>query len=518
MADGLLGTGATSVESVLASRADPAQYSDAGRAGKMPLLARLAYGSGAISTAVKNAAFGYLLLYYNQVVGIPVHIVSSAIAATLIIDALVDPIIGRWSDRTNSRLGRRHPFILGAAIPTAIFFILLWFPPSGLTDVQTGVWIFAIASLTRVAVSAYDIPSTAMVPELTRDYAERTRLFSLRFWFGYVGTFAFMALSLSFFFVKTPEYPVGQLNPDGYVKFAFAGGLAMLLSILGCGLGTMKQIKGQTLVSDDKSMKLIDHFREVGSAFTHRSFMAIFAFGVLKFTAIGMATAMAIYFNTYVFGLSAKQVAVLALEAVAAATLAAPLAPYFSRVLGKKRTAITMAVLGIVINNMALVLVYFGVFWPKGHEMVVPTLLGLGAIGGSFIAISLINTSSMLADVVEDFAVKTGRHQAGVFFAASSFMQQCSAALGVMAVGYVLSAAHFPAKISPSAVTRDMEVTLLTHYVPVIFLLWMVGCMFLYFYDIDQGRHRSNVDRLRAVEAEDRARTNTDTAGAASPF
>jgi glycoside/pentoside/hexuronide:cation symporter, GPH family len=231
-----------------------------------------------------------------------------------------------------------------------------------------------------------------------------------------------------------------------------------------------------------------------------------------------MATAMAIYFNTYVFGLSAKQVAVLALEAVAAATLAAPLAPHFSRILGKKRTAIAMAVLGIVINNFALVLVYFGVFWPKGHEMIVPTLLGLGAVGGSFIAISLINTSSMLADVVEDFAVKTGRHQAGVFFAASSFMQQCSAALGVMAVGYVLSASHFPAKIAPAAVTRDMELSLLSHYVPTIFCLWIIGCLFLYFYDIDHGRHRANVAKLRTIEAEDRARTNQDSAGAPSAF
>lgn len=518
MAFGPMGVGANPAEPVSAPTADTDPHLDKSSSETMPLLSKLAYGSGAISTAVKNAAFGYLLLYYNQVVGIPVHIVSAAIAATLIIDALVDPLIGRWSDRTNSRWGRRHPFILGSAIPTAIFFILLWFPPDGLTDVQTGLWIFGVASLTRVAVSAYDIPSTAMVPELTRDYAERTRLFSLRFWFGYVGTFAFMALSLSFFFVKTPEYPVGQLNPDGYAKFAFAGGFAMLFFILACGLGTLKQIKGQTLASDDQPMKWMDHLREVGSAFAHRSFMAIFAFGVLKFTAIGMATAMAIYFNTYVFGLSAKQVAILALEAVAAATLAAPLAPYFSRRLGKKRTAIAMAVLGIIVNNLALVLVYFDLFWPKGHDMVIPTLLGLGAVGGSFIAISLINTSSMLADVVEDFAVKTGRHQAGVFFAASSFMQQCSAALGVMAVGYVLSAAQFPAKVDLAAVTRGMELSLLSYYLPTIFMLWFVGCMFLYFYDIDQGRHRANVDRLRAIKAEDRARTNQDAAGAPSVF
>lgn len=486
--------------------ADPAQDS------KMPFGARFAYGSGAISTAVKNAAFAYLLLYYNQVVGIPAAIVSTAIAATLIVDALVDPLIGRWSDVTRSRIGRRHPFILGSAIPTALFFILLWFPPAGLTDMQTGIWIFIVASLTRVAVSAYDIPSTAMVPELTRDYAERTKLFSLRFFFGYVGTFAFVALSLSFFFVKTPEYPVGQLNPDGYVKFAFAGGFAMFFAILACGLGTLGQVSRMRQANEPAPVRmgLGGHLREIGSAFGHKSFLAIFAFGVLKFTAIGMAGAMAIYFNTYVFDLSAKQVALLALEAVAAATLAAPLAPVFSKWLGKRRTAVWTAILGIVINNLPLALVYFGIFFPSGHPMVVPTLLVVGTIGGGFIAISLINTSSMLADVVEDYAVKSGKHLSGVFFSASSFMQQCSAALGVFAAGLVLTWSAFPEQASPATVTREMELSLLSHYVPTIIVLWMVGSLFLLFYDIDQNRHRANIQKLKSLEAEEKARQLQD--------
>lgn len=465
--------------------------------GTMSRWTRLAYGSGSISTAVKNAAFGYLLLYYNQVIGIDVGIVSLAIGATLLIDALVDPVIGRWSDTFRSRIGRRHPFILGSAIPTGIFFILLWLPPAGLSDVQTGIWIFTVASLTRVAVSAYDIPSTALVPELTPDYTERTRLFSLRFWFGYVGTFAFAALSLTFFFVPSDAFPVGQLNPEGYTKFAIAGGLAMTAAILLCGLGTLSHVRKLPAAPTPAPMTFAQHIGEILSAFAHRSFMAIFAFGVFKFTAIGMASAMAIYFNTYIFDLSAKQVAVLTFEALAAATLAAPLAPIFSRKFGKRQTAMLMAVAGIIINNLPLTLVYFDLFLPVGHPMVVPALLVVGAIGGGCIAISLINTSSMLADVVEDFAVKTNRHQSGVFFSASSFMQQCSAALGVFAVGLVLSASHFPKKANPDNVTRAMEQSLLAHYVPSILLLWLIGCLFLLFYDIDANRHRMNVDKLR---------------------
>lgn len=491
--------------------ADEPHLARAASETRIPLGARLSYGIGSISTAVKNAAFGYLLLYYNQVVGIPATIVSTAIAATLIIDALVDPFLGRWSDMTRSRFGRRHPFIIGSALPTAIFFLMIWHAPAALSDFQTGLWIFGTAALTRVAVSAYDVPSTAMVPELTEDYAQRTQLFSLRFWFGYVGTFAFVAFSLTFFFVETEQFPVGQLNPEGYAKFAAAGAISMFLAILICGFGTASQIpKLRAASTASEPMSLQTHLAEVFTAFRHRGFLAIFGFGVLKFTAIGLASATALYFNTYIYDLGAKQIAVLAFEAVTSATLAAPLASRFSHWLGKKRTAMVMAIAGILISLAPLILFYFGLFLPQGHPLVVPVLLITGTIGGSMIAISLINTSSMLADVVTDYAAQTGKQLSGVFFSASSFMQQCSAALGVFFAGFVLNASAFPEKASPAEVSEASELALVAHYVPTVLALWLLGVLFLLFYNIDQNRHRANVARLAELAAERRARELQD--------
>lgn len=476
----------------------------------IPLGAQLSYGCGSIAAAVKNAAFGYLLIYYNQVVGVPAAIVSTAIALTLVVDAIVDPFIGRWSDMTRSRLGRRHPFIFGAAVPTALFFTLVWFPPEGLSHLQMGFWVFAMAALARASISAYEIPSTAMAPELTTDYTQRTRLFSLRFWFGYAGTFAFIAASLSIFFAATPEYPVGQLNPDGYSRFAIAGAIVILLAILVCGFGT-KRLIPQMRQADPVTnpLRTLDHVREMAAAFSHRGFLSIFGFGVLKFTAIGMAGATALYFNTYIFGLGAKQIAVLSLEALVAATIASPVAPILSRRFGKRRTAMIAASTGIVMAVLPLALNYFDAFLAPGHPMLVPTLFLLGTISNALIAISLINTSSMLADVVEDHAVSTGRHQSGVFFSASGFMQQCSAGLGVFVAGMVLTFSGFPEKVDPDNVTRAMEQSLLLHYVPTVLLLWGVGCTILLFYNIDASRHRQNIATLRARAAKARSTAHT---------
>lgn len=471
----------------------------------IPLPVRLTYGFGSVAVAVKNAAFGYVLLYYNQVLGVPATIVSTAISLTLLIDAIVDPLIGRWSDMTRSRLGRRHPFIFAAAVPTALFFALIWFPPTGLSDLQMGIWLFVVAALTRASISAYEIASTAMAPELTSDYTQRTKLFSMRFWFGYAGTFAFVAFSLSIFFAPTPEFPVGQLNPSGYSKFAVAGSLLILCAILVCGFGTRGQI-AHMRQADSKGprLRLRDHMREMLHAFRNRGFLAIFGFGVCKFTAIGLAAATSIYFSTYVFGLMAREIAILAIDALVSATLAAPLAPIFSRLMGKRNTALIMSLVGIVIVTAPLWLTYFGMFFLPGDALLMPALFVLAAIGGAFIAISLINTTSMLADVVEDHAARSGRHQSGVFFAASGFMQQCSSGLGVFIAGLVLAASGFPGKIDPADVTQAMRESLLGHYLPAVVGLWAVGSLFLLFYNIDAGRHQRNLARLRERAAEAR--------------
>jgi hypothetical protein len=67
-------------------------------APRLTWITRQGYGFGAIVTGVKSAAFStYLLLFYNQVIGVPAAVVGTAIALTLVVDAFVDPFIGRWS-------------------------------------------------------------------------------------------------------------------------------------------------------------------------------------------------------------------------------------------------------------------------------------------------------------------------------------------------------------------------------------------------------------------------------------
>lgn len=482
-----------------------------GSAAEVPPLGlgtQIAYGIGAGANGIKQAAFTtYLMFFYNQVIGVPASVVSAAIALTLLVDAFADPFIGRWSDTTRTRWGRRHPFIYGAALPTAILFALVWFPPEGSTAFVHGVWIFVFAALTRMALSAFEITTSAMNPEMTSNYRERTRLFSLRYWFGYAGAFGFTAFSLAVFFAATPDYPRGQLNPDGYVGFALTGAALIFVIVLVCGLGTHNRIPYLRQAEARTDRRGVGtHVREMLAAVKNRAFLAIFGFGVLKYTAIGLYSGCNLYFGTYLFKLNGGQLALLTFDGLVAATLAAPLAPIMSARLGKRTSSMAFAIAGVALGLTPLVLAYNDLFWPAGDPLLVPTLFVIGALYGAMVAISLINTSSMLADVVEDSAVKTGRHDAGVFFAASSFMQQCSAALGILATGAILTWSAFPEKPAPGAVTEAMTDSLLVHYIPTSMGLWTLGALILLFYPITRVRHEANVEILRAREAEARAR------------
>jgi Na+/melibiose symporter-like transporter len=143
----------------------------------LELSTKLYYGFGSVAYGIKDNGFAFfLLLFYNQVLGLPASWVGAGIMAALIVDAMTDPIVGYVSDNLHSRWGRRHPFMYAAAIPVAVSFFFLWSPPSGLSQDSLFAYFLGVAILVRIFITFYEIPSTALVAELTDDYDDRTSM------------------------------------------------------------------------------------------------------------------------------------------------------------------------------------------------------------------------------------------------------------------------------------------------------------------------------------------------------
>src|SRR5215213_4235881 len=124
---------------------------------------KLLFCSGSIAILVKRGAIEtFLLVYYNQAIGLAPELVGLAIMITLVFDAIFDPVFGQFSDNFRSRWGRRHPFMYVSALPLALVFFLLWNPPGGATDPQLFVYLLSCLLLIRLLDTFFEVPSGAL--------------------------------------------------------------------------------------------------------------------------------------------------------------------------------------------------------------------------------------------------------------------------------------------------------------------------------------------------------------------
>jgi Na+/melibiose symporter-like transporter len=156
----------------------------------------LAYGFGQVAESIKNQGFNvFLLFYYNQVLQVSATGSAIALAIALIFDAVTDPVAGSLSDKLHSRWGRRHPFILFSAVPLAISFYLLFNPPVGLSELTYVIWLAVFAILVRGSLTFYHVPHLALGAEMARDYDQRSTMYALSTFFGFLGAVVFIPIS-----------------------------------------------------------------------------------------------------------------------------------------------------------------------------------------------------------------------------------------------------------------------------------------------------------------------------------
>ena len=113
--------------------------------------------------------------------------VGILLTAGRLIEALDDPIIGWWSDRTKSRWGRRLPFITLSTPFYALFFALLWFTPVGDASFVNAVYIFIILQMFFLASTFSGGPYEALLPEIARTHRDRMSVVAWQFYFGILG-------------------------------------------------------------------------------------------------------------------------------------------------------------------------------------------------------------------------------------------------------------------------------------------------------------------------------------------
>lgn len=465
---------------------------------RVPGRVKLAFGFGAVAFGIKDNGFSILLLiFYNQVVGVPATIVGSAVLLALVLDAFIDPMVGHMSDNLRTKWGRRHPFLYVAALPAGLFFLLLWNPPE-LTNFGMFFYIFGIAFLVRATMSCFEVPMAALGPELTSDYHERTRIFGLRFFFGWLGGASMLLFTFTILLADTPEYPNGQLNPAGYSDYAIIASIIMTSVILLSALGTHSEIKFLPKVEPIKRT-LGETFRGIMRSFSNRAFLILMLGGLCAYVSQGISFGLLTYFITYYWELDSNALAwyifVLMFGILGAVIGSAML----SRRLGKPRAAMLCLLIAVCLQPVPYILRTVGWFPANGDPMLLPAILFFLAAGTGGLVAALILKSSMLTDVIEDDAEKTGRRSEGLFFAGQFFLQKCVSGAGVFVSAAILTIAAFPDQAVPGQVDETVLRDLGIIYVGLIMTLGLAAAYIMNRFPILEDEHHARIARMRGL-------------------
>lgn len=466
---------------------------------RVPLRIKLAYGFGAVAYGIKDNGFSvFLLLFYNQVVGLPAQQVGLAIMIALLVDACIDPLVGHLSDQTHSRWGRRHPWLYLSAVPIALVWVLLWNPPDASPGMQFA-YLIGIAILVRAVVSCYEVPSLALAPEITRDYHERTVVLRYRYLFGWAGGLAMLMLTFAALLVPEPGYPVGQLNPNGYHRFALVGAAVMVVAVLVSAIGTHRAYARPQPTAPER-LPLGPTLRAIAGTLGNRPFLILMAAALFAFANQGLTFALSNYMLLFVWEFPQAAFITYALALFAGVVLAFLGVAAISRRFGKKDAAALLALASLLLSTLPYWLRLAGLFPANQSPWLMPAFLTLMALGTAAGVGVMILTASMVADVTEASEAKTGKRSEGLFFAGFFFTQKCVTGIGIFLSGVLLGLVGFPADAQPAAIDSIVITRLMAAYAGLTVLIGLCAAWIFTKFPFGRAEHEARLRLLAVAE------------------
>jgi Na+/melibiose symporter-like transporter len=462
----------------------------------------LSFGIGNAAEGVKTTVYGgFILFYYQQVLGVSGSLAGLALAISVFVDAITDPIVGQVSDRLNTRWGRRHPYMAIAAIPLSISFFLLFNPPEDLSSLSVFIWLLVFAVLARVSLTFYEVPHMALGAEMATDYHQRTTLFSISAGFRMVSGLAITFVAYRFIFPTTEDFNPGLLNPEGYFFLGALCGVVIIIALTVCVIGTRHEIpylqKAEKSGSFSAWNAIMDMFQLLKNSSFRAIVLGLFFFMLIVNIEQGLSPYTAIHF----WGLSTENMSFFPIAQFAGALAALPMLQLCTRLFDKKNVLIGVTIMFFInVNIFICARLFFPLIFPGNDSPLIFAFVLIYYFFVGFVSISILTTiNSMIADVADEYASESGLRREGSFYAARSFASKSAGAAGLVLTGVVLDFIQFPEGAVVGSVTDQTLWSLGFFHGPGT-SIFMIITIFLY--------TRYRITRESTIESQRRIKLN----------
>lgn len=384
---------------------------------KVGVGASLSYGAGSIAFGVFLIVPQLLLLFFmTEHLSIPPAAAGIALLVPKALELLVDPVIGRWSDATQTRWGRRRPFMAVGAVIFFVAFSLLFAPPAQSSWHSSLAWMVAIYTLCTCAYTFFELPYVTMLSEMTDSARERTRLAGWRSAF----------LSVGIIIAGVLAQPLVRMGGDDRAAYALMGFVMAVIAFI----SMMTTVVGTATCS--ATQRTETHRRSIFTPFRSEAFRWLLATFCLQMLTVSLNTVTLAYYNKYWLGNSETTVGLIFLGSMILTIASTPLWSALARRIGKY-PAFLIATVAYALGTAA--------FWlaKEGDAGLASTIVLIGIANGG----QQLFMFALVPDVIAAERARSGVAEEGAFMAMWTVGAKISVAAGAGLVGILLALAGF---------------------------------------------------------------------------
>lgn len=303
--------------------------------------------------------------------------------AARLIDMVSDLLVGYASDKTPPEYGRRRIWIL---IGTPIFLLIFY----QLLAIPTTAWsLFFITALWYIAGTCMIVPYYTWGTEIETGYNAHTKYTGTRVIFGLIGTLCALILPT----LLMPDAPLDEILNFNLIFITFFFFMAIVLLIFLPDAGRVD--------AESTNLRDIILIFKKGSPFNQLIISQLFN-GI----ANALPATLFVFFTTYVLKRPDLAGPLLVFYFLAA-TISVPIWVKLTNIWPKERCwKIAMVIAAVTFLAVLLV-----------DEKTISLFVVITIITGMMAGADLSIPASMLADIIDDDANKTGYRRPGIYFA-----------------------------------------------------------------------------------------------------
>ncbi|GAB3595872.1 MFS transporter [Microbacterium tumbae] len=413
----------------------------------------VAFGASGFPAQLMAQTFSAFVVYfYVDHLGVDASWIAAAMIAHGILNAVLNPIVGALSDRIRTPWGRRIPWIGVGIVPLVVAFALVWMPPA-LPVGGLIAWFLIVVAVYDVAYVVVVLNISALFPEIFRTTEERARGNVPRQIFAIVG----MVLG-------TAGAPL-LYGGIGWPGMAIALGFVCLVMLAWSFAGGMVERTGEPAENAEE----MTWGAQLRYTFGNRAFVPYVLGSLFVQSAIAVILAATPFYVRYSLHAEEGEGSLLL---GATFVTAIPAIILWSGVVRRTspRTALLWAVgaFGIAV---------LGYLLPSGTLAAALVAVGVGVgVGGLLQLLEVV-----LAQIIDEDAVRTGRRREGVYFGVNGFVVRGSVVIQALVAAWVLNAAGYDAALEDAQpATVDGGIRLMLAVIPMALtaLAWL--CFWLY--------------------------------------